>query len=214
MDNKNLIFGIINNEEKLYSGNLCYYFKLVFNSPNAANPYHNFRHMMYVTCTTYECAKSVRYREINGESSFRALMIAAMFHDYDHGPVMSNSDQEDIDKAVLAIEKYILEEDIKLLPEITMLIRETEFPHKRHGFSLGGSILRDADLSQALEAVWIQQIIFGFSVEMNVPQMKVLQLEINYLSGLKFETSWAREKFGILAQLKINEINELIKILS
>ena len=123
METQNLLLKIVNNEEGLYNGNLHYYFKLMFNSPNASYPYHNFRHMSYVTCIAYECAKSIGYSKIMDKISLRALLIAAMFHDYNHSLEMID-DKINIANAVGAIEKYILDEDINLLPQIIMLISD------------------------------------------------------------------------------------------
>ena len=40
---------IIANEERLYDGNLTFYFRILFfESRNLQNPYHNFRHMLHV----------------------------------------------------------------------------------------------------------------------------------------------------------------------
>ena len=213
MENQSLLLKIINNEEGFYHGNLRHYFRLMFNAPNASHPNHNFRHMAYVTCMVYEGAKSVRYSRVIGKIGFKALMIASMLHDYDH--CLENVDDKiNIKRAVDGIEKFILDEDINLLPQIIILIGQTEFPHVKNNFSLGGSLLRDADLSQALSDVWIQQIVFGFAAEWNITPIQVLDKEIDYLSTLDFETTWAKEKFGPLVQFKINEVNELINILS
>ncbi|HEY5588095.1 MAG TPA: HD domain-containing protein [Candidatus Paceibacterota bacterium] len=212
METQNFLLKIVNNEDGLYHGNLRYYFKLMFNSPNSSYPYHNFRHMSYVTCTAYECAKSIGYPKIMGKISFRALLIAAMFHDYNHSLEMID-DKINIASAVSSIEKYILDEDINLLPQIIILISETEFPHVKHGFSLGGSILRDADLSQSLSDVWMQQVIFGLAAEMKITPSELLLMEVKYLQHLNFETTWAKDKFGPMIIAKIHEVNEFIKIL-
>lgn len=55
---------IIGNEENLYEGKLILYFRILFcNSTNLKNPYHNFRHT-------------------------RNLLIAALFHDFDHTAIL------------------------------------------------------------------------------------------------------------------------------
>lgn len=212
METQNLILRIINNEESLYKGDLRYYFKLVFNSPNASNPYHNFRHNIYVTCVTYECAKALRFHMIMGKEKFRALLIAALLHDYDHSYFMID-DSVDVSNAIKAMEEKLLGEDLMICSEIRDYISETEYPRIKHGFSLGGSILRDADASQSLGDVWMQQIIFGLATEMKISPVELLKKEIDYLSNLKFETSWARENFGSMIPARIREVNEYLSIL-
>jgi hypothetical protein len=72
-----------------------------------------------------------------------------------------------IEVAIAALRRHILPEDRDALPEIEALIRATAFPYKDAGSSLGlaGQILRDADLSQALNPSWIQQVVFGLAEE-------------------------------------------------
>lgn len=48
---------IISNKENLYSGDLKHYFKCLFNSRGAANPYHNIRHSCTVLVRCYEGLK-------------------------------------------------------------------------------------------------------------------------------------------------------------
>lgn len=84
-DSVNLI-GVIDDELNLYDGNLRYYFKVVFEKArNLNNPYHNFRHIFHVT---WLCYKALAYYKENNKpidkNDARALLIAAMFHDFDH----------------------------------------------------------------------------------------------------------------------------------
>jgi hypothetical protein len=74
---------IIGNEENLYEGNLIYYFRvLFFRANNLYNPYHNFRHMSHVL---WLCYKSCQYYSHElPPRQMRTLLIAALFHDFDH----------------------------------------------------------------------------------------------------------------------------------
>jgi len=74
---------IIGNEENLYEGNLTLYFRILFyNSNNLNNPYHNFRHTLHVP---WLCQKACRYYQKKlTPCQMRNLLIAALFHDFDH----------------------------------------------------------------------------------------------------------------------------------
>jgi hypothetical protein len=49
---------IINNESRLYEGDLMFYFRtLFFRSNNLYNPYHNFRHMLHVLWLCHEACR-------------------------------------------------------------------------------------------------------------------------------------------------------------
>jgi hypothetical protein len=212
MARRNLVSDIMNNEENLYTGNLCYYFKKIFESPNASNPYHNFRHMIHVACITYEGAKEMEYPDLTNGNRFRALLIAALFHDYGHSGKMGNDAQE-IEHALDGIRNCILEEDKELLPEIEHLIKATEFPHENYDLSEAAKIIRDADLSQTLSDTWMQQTIFGLAEEKGITPLECLQAQIGFLSGIKFNTEWAIEKFSPLILKKIKEVEATLKML-
>jgi hypothetical protein len=74
---------IIGNEENLYEGNLIYYFQvLFFKANNLYNPYHNFRHMAHVLWLCYKACQY--YSQELAPRQMRTLLIAALFHDFDH----------------------------------------------------------------------------------------------------------------------------------
>ena len=74
---------IIGNEENLYEGNLIYHFQvLFFRANNLYNPYHNFRHMSHVLWLCYKACQY--YSHELPPRQMRALLIAALFHDFDH----------------------------------------------------------------------------------------------------------------------------------
>lgn len=205
---------VILNDAKLYEGNLVPYFKIIFfQAKNLNNPYHNFRHMMHVTwlchgaCIFYEAEMTKR--------QMRNLLIAAMFHDYDHTGIMG-PDKQNIEIAVAALEKYILPEDRPYLEDISDIIRATEYPYKSDSTNLKLSfqILRDADLSQALNATWLQQVIFGLAAEWKKTPYEVLKIQTNFHEILNFSTEWAKETWPKEEiDKKIHEVRNLLQIL-
>ena len=186
---------IIRNDEELYRGDLVHYFRTVFSqAQNLLNPYHNFRHMSYVLRQCYDACKFYQ-RELTPESA-RALLIAAMFHDFDHSGMMGNDDLN-IERAIRSVHKYVIESDRLILGEIINLIKLTEFPYliPHKDLNLSGLIIRDADMTQALGINWMQDVILGLASEWRKEPAGVLCRQEGFLSQLKFHTRWAQELF-------------------
>lgn len=208
---------IIANADGLYKGDLIAYFKILFfEARNLNNPYHNLRHILHVTWLCYKAAEF--YKSELSPRKARNLLIAALFHDFDH---LGHSSQRDPDRlnieiAVAALRHYLLPADRKALREIEALVRATEFPYRRpaRGLDLAGKIIRDADLAQALNPAWIQQIIIGLAKEANLAPIEMLRAQRSFLGALDFNTEWARELFPPdLIAAKIEEAEALLRLL-
>lgn len=140
---------ILRNDENLYLGNLVYYFGVVWRqAQNLQKPYHNFRHMFHVLYMCYQAC--VFYADELSPREMRNLLIAAMFHDFDHSGMMGNDDLN-IERAIRGLRKHLLSEDQPESENIAGLIRATEYPYKVPSENLCGllaPILRDADMSR------------------------------------------------------------------
>ena len=153
---------IIGNEENLYEGNLILYFRiLLYNSTNLKNPYHNFRHTLHVL---WLCQKACRYYQKKlTPRQMRNLLIAALFHDFDHPghphPGEQDPDRINIRIAIAGLRRHITAHDRASLPAIEALVEATHYPYKTAGEELDllGKILRDADLAQVLSPVRISR---------------------------------------------------------
>ncbi len=210
---------IIRNDKQLYRGDLRAYFKIIFNNAkNLQYPYHNFRHMFHVLYLCYQACGFYQDKHFPNNLSkkeMRNLLIAALFHDFDHSGKMGNDDLN-IVIALRGLDKYILSEDLECRDEIAHIIQATEFPHKgiTENLILPAQIIRDADLGQSLSAAWIQQIIFGLAEEWNVKPVDVLKIQETFHSKLKFYTEWGQQTFPqIDIDAKIQEAKELIELL-
>jgi hypothetical protein len=209
---------IIANEEGLYEGDLISYFQvLFFESCNLRNPYHNLRHILHVTWLCYQAAGF--YRHELGARKIRNLLIAALFHDFDHPGHCrpgKDSDRLNIEIAIAALRRNAQPADREALPEIEALIRVTEFPYKPSASSLdlSGKIIRDADRAQVLNPAWIQQIVIGLAEEAGLAPLDMLRGQHSFLGALVFETRWARELFPphVIAA-KIAEAEALLRLL-
>jgi hypothetical protein len=203
---------VIRNDEGLYEGNLIHYARIIFrNAQNLLNPYHNFRHMLHVA---WLCWNACRYYQLQLTSRQRRnLMIAALFHDFDH-PGKVGQDDLNIERAIRALDKYILPEDRPHFEDIAGLIRATEYPHQGEtvGLELRVQILRDADVMQGFSVAWIQQIL-GFAAEWQKTPAEVLLGQTKFFQELKLSTEWAQKMCPPTEfASKMQEIKELIEI--
>jgi hypothetical protein len=209
---------LIGNEEGLYEGNLTRYFRVVFfKASNLNNPYHNFRHTLHVV---WLCHKACRYyRKELTPRQMRNLLVAALFHDFDH-PGHPHPNEEDPDRvnisiAVAGLQRHIEPADREFLPQIQALIEATHFPYKAgRTIDLPEEIIRDADMAQALNPVWIQQVVLGLAQEAGIAPLDILRMQPTFLGALTFNTQWARELFpqeGVEA--KIDEARTLLRLL-
>lgn len=217
MQTRGIIPQIIRNDDGLYDGDLRYYFKIAFNAKNVQAPYHNFRHMLHVTmlCTSaLEFYKGTRY-ELSGREA-RELLIAGLFHDFDHTGRTGNDDLN-IEYALRGLEKHLLLHDQPSIDRIRGMIKGTQFPYviDASALSLGGKILRDADASQAFSVAWIQQVIFGLAEEMGTTPLQVLQSQKKFLGKIEFHTDWAKFMFKESGQIeeKIREAEDFLEFL-
>ena len=203
---------IIRNDDALYEGNLIHYFQVVFKyAQNVSKPYHNFRHIMHVLWLCYQAC--IFYQKELNPRQMRNLLIAALFHDFDHAGMMGNDDLN-ITRAIRAVQKYLLPEDDEAMQDIVTLIAVTEYPHQPGTLDLRAHILRDADLAQCLSVAWIQQVVFGLSAEWNKTPLEVLMAEERFTRGITFQTDWAKTMFPPeVIDEKIAEAQELIELL-
>lgn len=198
----------------MYEGDLIHYFNVLFkHASNLCMPYHNFRHMFHVlwnchlACEYYENDLSLRER--------RNLLIAAMFHDFDHSGRMGNDDIN-IMIAIRGLRTHVMDIDRPHMYEIETMIEATQYPYtvSSDNIDLCAKILRDADVSQALSVAWIQQVVFGLAQEWKKPIIEVLKIQAPFISSLRFNTDWAQKTFHQeVLDAKITEARELVALI-
>ncbi|HOX21756.1 MAG TPA: hypothetical protein PKZ02_02170 [Candidatus Paceibacterota bacterium] len=205
---------IIDNREQLYEGDLVHYFQAVFfNAQNLTNPYHNFRHMFHTLWLCYQAC--VFYKRELTPREMRNLLIAAMFHDFDHSGMMGNDDLN-IERAIRGLEKHLAQRDKAYFDDICEIIWATEFPHKSPSKSLPllAQIIRDANVAQGFSVAWIQQVIFGLAKEWGKKPIEIIAGQCPFLSHLDFVTEWAQQTFTPEAiKRKISEARALQELL-
>ncbi len=206
---------IVRNDAGHYEGDLKHYFKVVFfKAQNLQKGYHNFRHMLHVLWLCYLAC--IFYKGKITKRDARDLLIAAIFHDFDHPGAMGEDDLN-IERAVRGFRKHILPEDAPHAENIIAIMRATQYPYTCDSatLSLLAQIIRDADMGQAMAAAWLQQVIFGLSEEWGKTPLEVLQIQPKFLANVKFCTEWGRQQFP-QSQLdeKVRESQELLAILT
>jgi len=204
---------IIKNTEGLYIGDLSYYFRILFTkAKNNLNPYHNIRHLLHVL---WECYDGAKYHELDTRI-FRNLLIAAMFHDFDHSGAANGRDDLEIQRSIRALRQYILSEDEPCFDKISSYIEATEYPYvvPTDKLTLPMRILRDADISQGLSVAWLQQIIFGLSQELDVDPLEMLKQQSGFLGKAVFFSEWGQKKFYPLVEVRISEAADYISFVS
>jgi hypothetical protein len=168
------------------------------------------------------CYKACRYYSDKlPPRQMRILLIAALFHDFDHTgrpyPGENDPDGINIEIAIAGLRRYLASEDNPLKPEIEALIDATHFPYKiaSENLDLLGNIIRDADLAQALSPVWIQQVVIGLARESGVKPLAMLEAQSSFLATLRFNTRWAQQLFPQeLIDAKIAEAEKLRRLLA
>lgn len=208
---------IVRNDAQLYESDLIPYFRILFRrARNLRAPYHNARHMLHVF---YMCYRAIVHYRIIGqpfsEREARNLLVAALFHDFDH-TARGGNDDINIVFAIRGFREHVLDEDRHQSERIVQLIGWTEYPYKMAHEHLDelGLVLRDADMSQAMSTAWIQQVVFGLAEEWGKPAMEVLKMQIGFHKGLKFYSHWGKTQFSSqLIQSKVAEAEQLVEIL-
>lgn len=207
------IIDIIENIESFYSGDLKHYFKAIWGSTNVNLPYHNIRHMLHVMWSAYNGLKF--YEDRFDKDTRRCVLIAALFHDFNHTGKTGNDDVN-IEIALRGIEHNILPEDMKYLTKIKSYISATRFPHFDIEFNVQNLpmfLLRDADVSYTLSDVWIQTVGFGLNYELGLTSEQILRGQEQFLNSVELFTDWARMEYSAKLKDRMLEANRLVKAL-
>jgi len=201
---------IITNANNRYDGDLIYYYKRVMKAPNVNAHYHNIRHMLHVLWEAYDGGVHMGL----DHTQLRTLLIAALYHDFDHtGSKSDKGDVVNIQRAIAAIQRDILPDDLSLLDGVIELISDTQFPYQSEPKNISSMILRDADMSQTFSPVWIQSVLFGLGKELDMSYEAMLRMQLPFITNQKFYTSWGIGKFEPLKEDRIKVVTQMIELL-
>ena len=156
------------------------------NSTSNFNPYHNINHNLTVLYFSYYAAK---LEDLNKDET-KELLIAALFHDYDHSGGKT-TDDKNIEKAKDGVTAFIKKDKVDVdIQNIFDIMDATEFPYKKDtkDLSTQQKIIRDADLMQLFEDNRIQCNILGLQNETGRTLKGHLKAQKEFIDGVKFET--------------------------
>jgi predicted metal-dependent HD superfamily phosphohydrolase len=168
----------------------------VATNPSNDLPYHNLYHAQ---CLTLNCAKAASSASLT-ENETRTLLVAALFHDAGHsGGRLQDAENIQVAVTMLASAAQAQLVDPATLSIATRLIRATEFPHARDGVDELERIIQDADLFQAAEDSWFEQVYVGLRKELehNRGPLSLLQfceLQEPFVNAIHFQSKWGREQ--------------------
>lgn len=206
----NTLIELINNEEGTYQGDLRHYYKVLWKAGNIAHPYHNMRHMQHVMWHTHRAARV--HTEIT-VLDIRLMLIAALFHDYNHRGTVGN-DAENIAIAIEAMKENLLEEDKQHADTIALYITATQFPHLDGDFPIQALLLRDVDIASTLNDVWMQMTIIDMGKEFGSTPEAMLKMQIPFLTiYLKFSTEWAEKEYRSKIEDRLVEVRKMMECL-
>lgn len=199
---------IFNNDENLYAGgDLWYYAKKIFFAKNVKNGFHGYDHMTHVVCEVYDAIQIAKINPVYA----RALLIAAIFHDYGHSGDGSKSDSFNIERAVKAVKRHLQKDDKPHIKFIISLVRSTEWSnvvgHNTLEQDIFINILRDADMSYMFSDSWMHFVIFGLSTEQKKSPSDILEIQTPFLEHkVRFYSQWGKAKFGKRIPARIAEM--------
>lgn len=186
---------------------------LIANNKANSAPYHNLNHALTIVKYASEGAES----EGLSERETRNLLLAAMFHDFNHSAGKSKDDVN-VENAKKGLREFVESEAIEGvdLYEMEKLIDATEYPYqiKSGDLTLSQKILRDADLMQIFEDNWIHQNILGIALELGMEFEKFLVAQRKFIEGAEFNSDYGKKMRDKNWSRVIEEFEILEKIMS
>ena len=199
------------------------------NNPSQSLPYHNFNHSLYVAYYAYNAFveesyitqhsydEHVEFKKIKTKKCPKALLIAALFHDFGHTGGFATNDTINVEIARNAwaqfCDLYIthhgrhgLKCDNYLFLQVDYLIECTKYPHEHVSPPMGGNFeytaedrdfqmrcLRDADFMQNCnETVLANQVGIKSESFKHVPYAEYVEKCLNFLRGIKYTTTYGK----------------------
>jgi hypothetical protein len=123
----------------------------------------------------------------------RQLIVAALFHDFDHSGGVE-TDDVNIDRAVCAfIGRLDFSRHFKY--NVIKFIENTQYPFIHTPVSIEQKILRDADLMMITYPNWFYQVMWGLLQEAQhkTPELTietVIKKQIDFIKSIRMFTEW------------------------
>ena len=186
---------------------------IIKNSNSNYAPYHNLNHNITVSLFSYYLGKSEKLNEID----FSELLIASLFHDFNHSAGKKN-DSNNINEAKKGISEFLKEYPIEnvSLGKINKILDATEFPYKikNEDLNIQQKIIRDADLCQLFESNRLQSNFLGLQKEAGITLEEQIKRQEVFYKNLNFNTEMGKklgERFKKEINEELNYLKEIIK---
>lgn len=164
------------------------------NTSNSA-PYHSLHHMLRVT---YYCNEGSLYHRLDSKSRIN-LLIAAMFHDFNHS---QGKEKDDVNVkiacngAIKWFNSNPLNSTNVDIEKVVSIIKSTQYPYviSTENLTIEQSIIRDADLMPSLDIDWINNMIVGLKEEMKVPSyLHMVEGQKKFHSSIEMCSGWGKK---------------------
>jgi hypothetical protein len=152
------------------------------------------------------------YKHLRGDRML-VILLASMFHDI--GYKIGAPELENIERAINIILSNLLPKHKKFGPEISDMIRLTEFPHKMalSEMPLKARIVCEADLSPVLTTNGLNKVISALVIEKGVSPQNILSSEENFISKfLEYDSIGAKKLFPPLIEKVIRETRIMLSL--
>jgi len=180
---------------------------IIENSKSLYSPYHNLNHNIIVTVFSYYIGKVEKL----SDKEMKELLIAAIFHDYNH-TAGEQKDDVNIKNAKEGVKEFLKESELDFdLEKINEILDATEFPYKIDDDKLSTQqkVIRDADMTQLFEPTRLQANYLGLQKESKIDYKKQLENQESFYKVLKFRTKLGKELYKEFSK----EINEELEYL-
>lgn len=181
-------------------------------NPSNLVPYHNLDHCLTVTKWCGRLASIVNLPE----EEEKALILAAIFHDFDH-TAGKEEDDVNIQRALKGLNRFceIHRVECAIRDLAIANIQVTQFPFIHEPQTLAQKIIRDADILQSLEPNRVEVLVDGLRKELEVKfRRKITRSEfcenqVSFLEGIKLYTTPAQVMFDAAKPYLFSEFTAL-----
>lgn len=191
---------------------------IIKNNKSNNLPYHGIDHLyeVYNECKflidfSYTFNEDYEnYEEVNYKTE---LLIAALFHDYNHSGGKLK-DSENIKIAIKGCKEFLDTIDYDLnFDVIESVIKATEYPSPlKDDLTIEQKIIQDADMCYLLKDIAIVKLYYGLREEQGVELDKFLENQLAFFETVKFNSSLYSEIWdNTYKNSRIEEVKELMK---
>lgn len=162
---------------------------------NVKQPYHNEQHLFIVALAS---AAGADYYNLTVRQK-RVLVLAALYHDYNHTGKAGVPDSINIEHAIEGLENFFRSAGYSSITHkdadaVKQLIRATLHPNKDRPANLSEAIIRDADMMEWFEPD-AEDLLVGLNDELKPESPFTMKTTEAFLRKHSFLTQWGMNLF-------------------